>query len=483
MKRVLLYNPPGGLWLRGEARCEQDLDSATAFTVTAPTTLAYLAAIFLQHGIDPKIVDCPVEDVDMASFADLVERFNPDMAILNASVLNLHNDMESIRTIKRLSPKTENCAVVPYFNSVPMSDIPYDSYCNVDLFITGEMEAVAYDLADYINGNKTTVEIKGVLSNNKVEKTFVRHEPISKINDLDTLPLPARDFINNNLYTRPDNGEPMATIFDGKGCPSSCIYCLAPITTGKKVRKRTVESVVNEIKECVGRYGVKNFLFRSDTFTINRKWTLRFCDSIIKECPGISWAANSKTSSFDEEMAYAMKNAGCFLVEFGIESGSDESLKLQKKGTTIDDAIKAVAAAKKAKIMTYGTVLLGFPWESMKDLQQTESFVHSLNLDFIEVHIAAPYKGTEFHEMALAEGLLAGDTISHDMASNPAINGTRYLTKDELIKFRKNMLKRFYFRATYIIRAAARISSFSMFKQYSRYGFRLFRRVVISKVA
>ncbi|MBF0518515.1 MAG: radical SAM protein [Nitrospirae bacterium] len=478
MKKVLLYSPPGGLWLRGEARCEQELENATAFTTPAPTSLCYMAAVFQQKHLQAKIVDCPIEGVTAVHFDGLIKSYAPNMAILNASVLNLIEDLKTIERINTYSSSIIHCVVLPYFNSVPLEKISPELFRHVDIIMVGEMEGVAYDLADYINGKITIEQIRGIVYHDKATGNMVKNAPMPPIDDLNTLPMPARELIRNELYLRPDVGRPMASIVDGRGCPSDCIYCLSPITTGKKVRKRSVDSVVAEINECGDKYKIRDFLFRSDAFTIRKDWVLEFCKKITDQRLKISWAANSKTISFDDEIAVAMKNAGCFLVEFGIESGSDKSLKLQKKGTTVEAAKRAVAAAKRAGLLTYGTILLGFPWEEMKDLLETEQLIHMLKLDFIEVQVAAPYVGTELYDMMMKEGLIEGDTIGHDMIRNPAVKGTRYVSRAELLAFRKRFLRRFYMRPFYAAKTIMRISSLRQLEQYFSYGVRLLKNIL-----
>jgi len=479
LKKVLLYNPPGGLWLRGEARCEQDIDSATAFTVTAPTTLCYIAAIFRRHNIEPKIVDCPVEGVNNQKFLSIVKEFDPDCTILNASVLNLPNDLIAVKAIHDANPNIMQCANLPYFNSVPIAEIKPKLTRLLDIIIVGEAEAVTSDLAEHINGKITRQKIRGVILANQPSDKLVKTEPIEHIDNLDSLPLPARDLIQNKLYFRPDTGRPMASIFDGKGCPSSCIYCLAPITTGKKVRKRSVASVLEEIKQCVTCYDIRDFLFRSDTFTLPKEWVMELCQAIKDSELSISWAANSRTNTFDEETARAMKRAGCFLVEFGIESGSNHSLKLQKKGTTVQQAFAAVRAAKSARLLTYGTVLIGFPWEDAKDLNQTKGVIHQLALDFIEVQIVAPYIGTELFDIMMKEGLIDSDAVGHDMVRNPAIKGTKHLSREELVKFRKDFLHHFYINPNYVFRTLKRIKSLRHLLQYGKYGIQFLKNNLI----
>lgn len=476
MKKALFFNPPGGLWLRGEARCEQDLDNATAYTATAPTTLCYMGAIFREKGITPKIIDCPVEEMDVDSLISAIFDFRPNMVVLNASVLNLINDLKISAIIKEAVPSIINGIILPYYNTVPLKMIDAKLFESIDLIIVGEMESVAYDLVEFLAAERLISEVRGIIRRDGNSDIFIKNPQVELVS-LDSLPLPARDLIQNNLYLRPDVGRPMATIVDGRGCPSSCIYCLAPITTGKAVRKRSVDSVLKEIRQCVNQFGIKDFLFRADTFTANKKWVLDFCKVLCDEGLDVSWAANSKTNTFDDEIAVAMKQAGCFLVEFGIESGSNKSLKLQKKGTTVEQGLNAVRAAQKAGLLTYGTILIGFPWEDEGDIKDTQNFIDVLGLDFIEVHVVAPYIGTELYEMMLDEGLIDGDAVGHDMIRNPVIKGTRHISRERLLEIRRVILRNFYIKPSYILRTVRRLSSIAQFIQYVKYGLRLLKNV------
>jgi len=473
LKRVLLFCPPGGRWLRGEARCEQDLDQATAYTVTAPTTLAYMAAIFREAGIDVKIMDCPVEEIGDEAFLARFREFSPDLAILNASVLNLKDDAEWVTRVKKIHPASLHAMVVPYFKLLSPEEIPVSLLRQVDLLIIGEMEAVTYDLTGFVVGTRPLQEVRGIMMNLREEQRFQATPPVPPLENLDALPFPARDLIRNDLYLRPDVGRPMAAIVDGRGCPSACIFCLAPVTTGRRPRKRSVDSVVREIAECIDRYGIRDFLFRSDAFTIDREWVFRFCREIRQRSLVISWAANSKTISFDESLGRAMKEAGCFLVEFGIESGDDDSLKRMKKGGTVEQARQAVRSARRAGLLTYGTFLVGFPWENGHHLMNTARFIRSSDLDFIEIQVVAPYRGTELFHLMRREGLIDGDTIGHDMVQNPACKGTRTISVEQLLEFRRRELRRFYFRPRSIARKLWGITSWRQFQQYARHGLRL----------
>lgn len=133
-------------------------------------------------------------------------------------------------------------------------------------------------------------------------------------------------YMKNELYINPATNRTFATINTSRGCPSSCIYCVSPIISGKKVRYRSIENIINELKECVEKYNITDFFFKSDTFTINKEWCIKLCDAIISSSLNgeITWSANSRTNTIDEELILKMKLAGFNMIALGIESGSQK---------------------------------------------------------------------------------------------------------------------------------------------------------------
>ena len=220
--------------------------------------------------------------------------------------------------------------------------------------------------------------------------------------NLDKIPFPDRKLMNNLLYTRPDTEDAQATISTSRGCPSNCIFCLTPTISGKKLRLRSPSNIFEEINECYNTHKIKNFFFKSDTFTINKKWVLELCNLIINSdlFGKIEWVANSRTKPIDKETLEIMKKAGCWLVAFGFESGSPETLEKTKKGTSLEDNYRATKYAKEVGLKIFGFYMIGFPWENKTHLEKTKKMIFKINADFIELHLATPFYGTELYKMA-----------------------------------------------------------------------------------
>ena len=288
--------------------------------------------------------------------------------------------------------------------------------------------------------------------------------------------------MNNALYVRPDNGEPMATISTGLGCPSKCTYCLTPIISGRSVRKRSAESVFKEIEECYYKYGIKNFFFKADTFTIDEDFATAVCDRIIRSPlhGKIEFTANSRVKPLRSNLLKKMKEAGCFMIAVGFESGSDETLRKIKKGTTVDDNIRAAEMIKEAGIPLFGFFMIGFPWETKELIGKTERLIHKIDPDFIELHIAMPFYGTELYKQCKAYGVLSDSGFGHDYYS-PNTTGTAFLSNREINSIKQKILLRFYLRPNYIAKKMlGAVRQPKVAASYVRYGVRLLKKNLLT---
>ncbi len=282
---------------------------------------------------------------------------------------------------------------------------------------------------------------------------------------MDSLPFPARHLVDNSIYRRPDNNKVQATIKVERGCPFHCFFCLATPVSGAKVRRRSVENIVAEIRECVEKYNIRNFLFWSDIFNLDKKWTMDLCQAIIDSGLKITWSANTRADTADLEMAKMMYKSGCRLVSIGVESGSQEMLEKMGKKITLNDVRRTVKVFKQAKIRIYNYFVIGLPWETEETVEETIKFAIELNSDFISFYTATPLPGSRFYDYAKDHNLFDKETSFESAYFYPAVN-THYLTKERVFELHKSAIKRFYLRPLYILKMLSRIRSFAEIRNY-----------------
>lgn len=471
---VLLFYPPVGLFQRGEYRCQVNVDASCVNSLRACNDLGVMASIFREKNFNPIIKDYPAEKLSWENFKKDIELLKPEFILMSSTIPTLEKDLEAFEIAKSINKDIITIACGAFFAICEKSDIEKFKFKSVDYAISGEFEFVLPNLLNSIQNNTISVT-KGIYywSNNDLI-----HNKYEFFDDnLDIVPFPARDLMNNGLYKRPDSGETTATINISRGCPSECIYCLSPIVNGKKIRKRSVKNVIDEIQECVEKYKIRSFFFKADSFTHDNKYIFEICKEIKSRNLQISWAANSRVDKINENLLEEMKTAGCWLIVFGIESGNEETLKNIKKNITKENIINSVKIAKDIGFKTLGFFMMGFPWERTSHINDTINFMTKLDLDFIDINICLPYKNTELYEMTTNLLNESFKYTGHDYFTNPAI-GTLFLTKDEILKFKKKGIIKFYLRPKYIVKSFMSIKKPRVFLNYSIRGIKLLKNIL-----
>lgn len=476
LEKALLFNPPVGLYQRGEDRCQADIEGSSATSLRPPNDLGYIASMLRQIGVEPHIVDYPAERKQWSHFEDDVKTILPDCLVMSITTPTIIQDMQAFSIAKTMNQEICTIAKGAHFSTCDKEELKDAVYSVMDVAIVGEAETIINNLIDAKRNGLDLSKVRGVLYKDRFNH-IVQTEMEPFRTELDKIPFPARDLIKNHLYTRPDTGEPQATIQTSRGCPSQCIFCLSPLISGMRLRERSVENIIMELEECVNKYHIRNFFFRADTFTMNKKSVIELCKKIIEKKLNIEWVANSRVNTIDEERLVWMKKAGCWLLAFGIESGNDEIQVKIKKGTTQEQAREAVKLCRKFGIKTFGFYLIGFPWETRDMIMDTVNLAKELRCDFSEIHLAVPYEGTEFYKIAQDYGIIEESVTGHNYFSNPAI-GTLYVSKEELVEIRKKALRSLYLSPRYIANTLVNIRSFEEVKNYARYGVRLVKNLI-----
>lgn len=411
-----------------------------------PMDLMYMAACFEKADIACTIIDYPAIGQDWDSFREDLKVLTPDVLVISTTTPTMSRDLEAASAAKEAAPDMIVILKGGYFFKYDRE--PFERLPSIDIVIRHEHEFVTLDMA-----NGKPLSLMGGITYRE-EDEIIRNPDRDYSEELDLLPLPARHLVDNNLYTSPENGKPIGAIHTSKGCPSRCIFCPAGPISGRTVRLRSPESVVDELKICVDRFGLNQFLFNADTFTWDRDFVMKCCDGIIKEGLKIRWGCNSKVNTVDREMLTHMKEAGCWVVGFGIETGSREILNKMRKGTTLEQAQEAIELCKEVGLKTHTFYIIGLPWDTSETIRETEEFARRLDADFFDFNIAYPLPGTEYWEIAEENNLFEdAGTAAQSYANSPI--RTFELTHEELVKLRRQMLLRLYLRPNYILRTLA----------------------------
>ncbi|MCX8037508.1 MAG: B12-binding domain-containing radical SAM protein [Candidatus Sumerlaeia bacterium] len=453
LQSFLVINPPTGLYRRDD-RCQSRVEDQTVEVVFAPIDLATYAAVLRARGAVVHLRDYPAQHVGWDRYLDDLRTLQPDAVVVKTTLATLEADLRACEAAKELSRETVAIGVGE--SLVHRREEILRNHPSLDAVIVGEAEAVLGDLVG-LSDFSSIAGLSFRRSSGGAEQIFTTPDrPV--LDSLDALPYPARDLLDNDLYRSPETGNRLTVIHAHRGCPSRCIFCPAGSLSGYRVRYRSPENVVGEIRECVERFGIHEFLFHGDTFTIHRRWLVELCQRIVEAKLDIRWGCNSRVDTMDDERAEWMKRAGCWVVAFGVESGSQEMLDKMRKGARVEAARQAVAVCRRHGLRTHAFYLIGLPWENAATLDATFRLARELDTDFFDFNIAYPLPGTEFYDIVHREGLL--DAVEYPKAGYArAAARTFYLSREALNTWRRRALLRLSLRPRYIARTLLRAGS------------------------
>ncbi len=270
----------------------------------------------------------------------------------------------------------------------------------VDFIVHGEGEITLLELVRALEkGEKDLERIKGISFQRDGE--VVRTPPRPFIQDLDSLPLPARHLIDMGLYRRTRFGNRAITpVVTSRGCPANCNFCSSSSFFGRKWRARSPESVVEELEELQYKYGFRAVAFVDDNFTLSPKRVMAISEGIIKKGLDIWWWNFSRAETIvkNEEMLKVMKRAGAKTIYIGVESASPQTLVELGKRMDLNTVVKAVEVLKKHGFEIFASYILGSPGDKVKDIHETIRFAKRLDTNVAQFSILTPYPGTSLYE-------------------------------------------------------------------------------------
>lgn len=354
-----------------------------------PLGLAYIGAVLEKNGHTVKIFDLTLNSkIPLENKMKEIVEFFPNVVGISAMS---HSYDNAIRIAEYIKIKTGAKIVLggPHPTIMPDSTLENKS---VDFVIMGEGEETFLEMCKNLSTG-TFHGIDGLCY--KENGKIVIQSKNNFVSDLDSIPFPARHLMKMADYTLIDDyGDKMTTIVSSRGCPYRCTYCYKGLF-GVSYRQRSPQNIMDEIKHCMKNFGYKSFYFVDDLFTMNAKRVDVLTHTIKSEKLNIRWQCLARVNNATPEMFKQMKDAGCYKVHFGIESGDQEIINKVQKGITLDQVRNAVKCCKDAGIRTKGYFMLGLPGDTIDTMQHTLDFAAELQLDDSMFSITTPFPGTE----------------------------------------------------------------------------------------
>ena len=411
--------------------------------IRCPLNLALLAAFARERGeYDCCIVDFEITEASTpGEMAEIVLAESPKYVCITTLTPRYPTVVRMAEQIKRLAPAVTIIVGGPHVTGLPQNAL----YDPISYGIIGEGEKALLELLDALEAGSDVSDIKNLIFRHNED--VVVNEPRPFIKALDELPLPAWDLMNFEEYTDPAyfKGSHLA-IFSERGCPYDCSFCASRVTWKGKLRSRSVDNVMDEIRYIVNVLGINNLMFWDDTFAANRKRAIDICNRIIEERLSINYTVQIRADSVTEDLAVALRDSGCAFAAIGVESGNEIILNRIGKRETKAQFENAVSIMKDAKLPIIASYILGLPGDTHETIKETIEFAFKLDADQSKFMILAPYPGTRVYDLAVQKGLADPDNFEQMEALNyydsVAINLSE-VTDQDLIRYQDEAYARF----------------------------------------
>jgi radical SAM superfamily enzyme YgiQ (UPF0313 family) len=433
VQRVLLIHPPIRIARESLKFCQM------------PLGVSYLAA-YIRDRYEVAVLDASaegyeheVEDINgffryglgMEAIAERIRGLAPDLVGISCPFSPTYPVVEEIaELVKRIDPRIITVVGGNHPTFLAEECFARPAGRSIDFIVLGEGERRLRDLLAVLNAGGPLDEIDGLAY--RRDGAVVVQPQTTSIIDVDAIPFPARDLLPLKRYAEINvphivfaRGNSSTSLFTGRGCPMQCTFCSSTVFWGvqKRLRNRSVENVLDEIGECIEKYGIDEFHIEDDNFTADVPRAKAILQGILDRGYRIRWSAPNGLAvwTLDEELVKLMKATGVTEIVLAFESGSQEVLsKIMHKPLQLEDAVEKVRLVQKHDVRHNAFFMIGLPGETMAQIRQTIDFVKRLKLEAANLFAFFPLPGTPAYETCKAKGYIPED---FDFTQNSSTRG------------------------------------------------------------
>jgi radical SAM superfamily enzyme YgiQ (UPF0313 family) len=423
-----------------------------------PLGLCFLAAAARSRGYQTKILDAKAESLDLAAAVGRVLQESPRFVGISAVTLTISQARRFATLLKKNSPKVKIIIGGAHITALPKESLEYSPA--FDLGVVGEGEATIVELLDALRDGRSLEGVRGIVY--RQNSSIVVSPARELIADLDTLPLPAWDLLPDltRHYFPPSPSLkrlPSFSIITSRGCPYNCIFC-DKSAFGSKIRSHQPAYILSMIKDLYYNYGVRDLRINDDNFVLLRNNVSEVCRRIKQEGLDLSWCCLSSVQVINPEIVRTLKEAGCWQLRFGLESGSQRILDIIQKCASVEKARQAIEITRRAGIESYGFFMIANPGETKETIRQTIDFAKSLPLDVFKLNFLTPLPGSKLWDNAEEFGSFDRTWEKLSFHIEPVFI-PRGLAKEELVYYKKAAYREFYLRPKVIWRYLKKMRS------------------------
>jgi anaerobic magnesium-protoporphyrin IX monomethyl ester cyclase len=371
-------------------------DPANSRLRSPSLAVGYVLANVKKEGFTVKYIDMDACLVPVDRLVGYVEQNEPKLVAFSAVTTNVKAAAYIAGRIKERCRETLICLGGVHATMVPQETLA--EFPAFDFLVRGEGEQVIPQVLRRLHaGRGDFTNIVGVIVPGKADLSS------HLVQDLGSLPFPAWEEFDLPRYPGVDlhRTRRELPVITARGCPYDCCFCCRQPGM-RRVRYRSVESILDELARNVNVFGAEATLFVDETFTVNKRFTAEICEGILAQGlhRKMRWSCSTRVDTADQDLFHLMRTAGCYDVFFGFESGDDRLLEIAGKRITTAQMKDAVAKAKQADLAVHGCFILGLPGETEETIEKAWKLAKELNIRGISFPIAVPFPGTRLRDMA-----------------------------------------------------------------------------------
>lgn len=416
-----------------------------------PVGLCTLASYLIQQGYKVKIIDANVGRFTLNAIVEQIEKNRPRIIGVYTITPNFIIVEKLVEQLKEKVPTIPVIAGGPHVNFMPKESL---EETKLDYVCVGEGEETLHELVEQIRTHQYNLSSIDGLAWRDGEKIVINKSRTRKV-DLDHLPFPAvhllPDIQEYKLYLLQHKRQPFMTIITSRGCPYKCVFCDTPF--GKKMSYNSPAYTVAYIEYLKEQFGIKEVHFVDDTFTLKESRTREMCDLMIKRKSQVSWYAATRADMKDKTLFKKMKEAGCWIVAIGAETGNQEIMTNIGKNTSIEKIQETAKLVRGAGLKLKVFFILGNPGETVDTIDQTIEFARKLNAHYPVFSLMTPFPGAPLWYNAEQFGQFDRKNFRKLLisTSDPLFvpNG---FTKELLLEKQKEAFRKVYYNPAMVIR-------------------------------
>jgi anaerobic magnesium-protoporphyrin IX monomethyl ester cyclase len=413
-----------------------------------PLGTLYVASSLQRAGHEVRFLDGAF--LSHAAILEQLAAFQPHWVGVYATTFGWPAAEQTAADVKERDPGVFVCAGGPY--PVAMQERCLAGSRGFDAAVTGEGERTVVEMVERLSRGRGLDGVRGVVF--RAAGGIRVNPPRPLLTALDELPFPDRTLLGDaSRYLPPPatyRRKPVAVLLTSRGCNRHCIFCFQLDRTRRTgVRYRSVENVVDEIEVCLAQ-GYREIKFIDDTLAEDRDRALRLAREIRRRRLDFTWFASACVNQVDRELLQAFKDAGCWAILFGVESGVQKNLNALRKGTTVAQVRDAVRWAKEVGLFVQTTFMFGIPGETYDEALRTIELACELAPDAASFHALVPFPGTHLHEHASEYGTISPEL--RDFTYQGAAFVPRTMTRQQIRELRQRAYRTFYSRPSFLAR-------------------------------